>query len=47
MGINAHNNLLPPSRNKSLLALPKPVADLFKPHNDDKAAKLMTISLLH
>lgn len=34
-------------RNKSLFTLLKLVADLFKPHNDDEAAKLMTISLLH
>lgn len=36
-----------PSRNKSLFALLKSAADLFKPHNDDEATKLMTISLLH
>lgn len=40
--------IFPPlPRNKNLFALPKSVADLFKPHNDDEAAKLMTISLLH
>lgn len=47
MGIQRHNNLPPPPRDKSFLALLKPLADLFKPHNDDEAAKLMTISLLH
>lgn len=46
MGINDHKDLLPLSRNKSLFTLLKSGADLFKPHNDDEAAKLMTISLL-
>lgn len=45
--INDHNKVLPYSRNKSFLALLKPVADLFKSHNDDELAMLMTISLLH
>ena len=47
MGINDQNTVLPLSRNKSFLAILRPVADLFKSHNDDEAAKLMTISRLH